>query len=53
MPKRFPPHTVLLMVLALVVFARMWCASHPAKPPTGEAGGQRPAIPATPVENGR
>lgn len=39
MPKRFPPHTVLLMLLALVAFGRMWCVSHPAKAPAGEGAG--------------
>lgn len=28
--KRFPPRTLLLMVLALAAFARLWCITHPA-----------------------
>jgi len=53
MPKRFPPHTLLLMVLALVVFGRMWCVTHPPKgqvQPPDPSDAPRPAVPARPLE---
>jgi hypothetical protein len=27
----------LLMILAVVAFARLWCATHPARDPKGKA----------------
>jgi len=32
-PRRFPLRTLLLMILALIVFARMWWITHRAHPP--------------------
>ncbi|MBX5480723.1 MAG: hypothetical protein IRZ16_02570 [Myxococcaceae bacterium] len=29
--KRFPLRTLLLMILALVLFVRLWCTTHPGK----------------------
>jgi hypothetical protein len=31
--RRFPKRTLLLMILALVAFARFWCITHPGQPP--------------------
>ncbi|MDC0707992.1 hypothetical protein POL68_05870 [Stigmatella sp. ncwal1] len=31
--RRFPLRTLLLMALALIVFGRMWCTTHPPQPP--------------------
>ncbi len=30
--RRFPTRTLLLMILALVLFVRLWCATHPETP---------------------
>jgi len=35
--RRFPLRTLLLMILALAAFVRMWCATHPASEPRGKA----------------
>ncbi len=32
-PRRFPLRTILLMVLALLAFARFWWITHHARPP--------------------
>ena len=33
-PRRFPLRTLLLMILALIVFARMWWITHRTHPPS-------------------
>lgn len=35
--RRFPLRTLLLMILAVVAFVRMWCATHQASEPRGKA----------------
>jgi len=37
-PRRFPNRTLLLMILAVLAFARFWCATHTAnqKPPPAD-----------------
>ena len=38
MTKRFSNRTILLMLLALAAFGRLWCATHPrSTPPPGTA----------------
>jgi hypothetical protein len=52
-PRRFPLRTLLLMILALIVFARMWWITHRAspRPPPSVTGPQLPhsPIPVRPV----
>jgi hypothetical protein len=36
-PRRFPLRTLLLMILTLVVFARLWWITHRARPPAPPA----------------
>jgi hypothetical protein len=46
--RRFPLRTLLLMVVALIVFGRMWWATHPEKPPeTAQVPGSGGKIPGT------
>lgn len=35
--RRFPLRTLLLMILAVAAFVRLWCATHPARDPKGKA----------------
>jgi len=55
-PRRFPLRTILLMVLALLAFARFWWITHHARPPPPRAvtGPQLPhaPIPVRPVAPG-
>jgi hypothetical protein len=56
-PRRFPLRTLLLMILALIVFARMWWITHrhPAPPPPPSITGQQfphPPIPVRPLSPG-
>lgn len=56
MPKRYPLHTLLLMLAALVAFGRLWCLSHPPKdaPAPPESAPTQPARPPlSPQEIGR
>jgi len=52
-PRRFPLRTLLLMILALVVFARMWWITHrPHPPPPPSVTGPQlphPPIPVRPL----
>lgn len=48
MPKRYPLRTVLLMIVALAAFGRLWCLTHP--PQTPEETVTTPAEPAQPTE---
>lgn len=52
-PRRFPLRTLLLMILALIVFARMWWITHRAapRPPPSVTGPQlpHPPIPVRPL----
>ena len=54
--RRFPLRTLLLMVLALVAFARFWWITHhqSARPPPSVAGPQQqhPPIPVRPIAPG-
>ncbi len=46
-PRRFPLRTILLMVLALLAFARFWWITHHDRPPPPRAvtGSQLPHAP--------
>lgn len=43
MTKRFSNRTILLMLLALAAFGRLWCATHPRTPPSTAAMDAGPA----------
>jgi hypothetical protein len=45
-PRRFPLRTLLLMILALVVFARLWWITHRSHPPRAVSG---PTLPHAPI----
>ncbi|HUM12520.1 MAG TPA: hypothetical protein VLT82_16355 [Myxococcaceae bacterium] len=47
-PRRFPLRTLLLMVLALIVFARLWWITHQRPPPLQP----HPPIPVRPLAPG-
>jgi hypothetical protein len=55
-PRRFPLRTLLLMILALIVFARMWWITHhrAPRPPPSVTGPQlpHPPIPVRPLAPG-
>ncbi|MFL5320539.1 MAG: hypothetical protein ACJ790_12835 [Myxococcaceae bacterium] len=46
-PAMFPMRTLLLMVLALVAFGRLWCVTHQASS-AANGGAAVPAVPAVP-----
>ncbi|HLT28764.1 MAG TPA: hypothetical protein VK013_01890 [Myxococcaceae bacterium] len=52
MPKRYPLRTVILMIVALAAFGRLWCLTHPPgeseQTPTSSADPVRPTPPTTP-----
>jgi hypothetical protein len=49
-PRRFPLRTLLLMILALVVFARLWWITHrPHPPPPASVTGSQVPHPPIPV----
>ncbi len=45
----FPLRRILLMVLALVAFGRLWCVTHPAQPEEAPPG----TVPVVPVSPGK
>ncbi|HEY1908450.1 MAG TPA: hypothetical protein VGG91_20535, partial [Myxococcaceae bacterium] len=48
-PRRFPLRTLLLMVLALIVFARMWWITHRASAPRAPPSVTGPQLPHPPI----
>lgn len=47
MPKRYPLRTVLLMIVALAAFGRLWCLTHPPEVPDQTV--RTPSEPASPT----